>query len=240
MNSRLCISLATVGLLLAGIGCRVPAAKGPKVISMDRKVELGRAESTQVLVAIGIGKLSISGGAEGALDARFDYEIPEWKPVVTYEVEKGLGRLAIRQPDSKVGAKTDVRYDWDLRLPCKVPTDLAIEMGTGKVKLDTRGVSLRHLKVAVGVGEGNVDLSDVTTDLTAEVEAGIGKLVLLVPTDVGVRVKADGIGKVHAADLTRDDEGWTNAAWGKSKTSIGVDVSGIGEVEIQTVSKQTI
>jgi hypothetical protein len=207
---------------------------------MEKKVELGRAESTQVFVAIGIGKLKISGGAKGLLDARFEYEIPEWKPEVTYEVEKGLGRLAVRQPDSKVGAKTDVRYDWNLRLTDKVPTNLVIEMGTGKVDLDTRGVNLRRLKVAVGVGEGRIDLSNVTTDLTAQIEAGVGKLKLLLPSGVGVQVKADGIGHVEAPSLTKNDEGWTNDVWGKSKVSVSVDVSGIGEVEIETVARQTI
>ncbi len=240
VSRRLSLSLALVGLLLASIGCRTSAPKVRRTISRDKKVELGRAESTQVSVAMGIGKLSISGGAEGALDARFDYEIPEWKPVVTYEVEKGLGRLAVKQPDSKVGAKTDVRYDWRLRLSGKVPTDLVIEMGTGSVNLDTRGVNLRRLKVAVAVGEGRIDLSDVTSSLNAKIESGVGELELLVPSDVGVMVRADGIGHVQAPDLTKGDEGWTNAAWGKSKASVNVDVSGIGEVRIETVARQTI
>jgi hypothetical protein len=265
VSSKLSALLVTVGIMLAGTACRAPASKGPKVISMDKKIELGQAESTQVSIAIGVGKLSISGGAEGLLDARFEYENPDWKPEVTYDVEKGFGRLAVKQPDSKVDAKThvrydwnlrfrnkvpkdlviemgdgDVRYDWNLRLTDKVPTDLVIEMGVGKVDLDTRGVNLRRLKVACGVGEGRIDLSDVTTDLAAEVDAGIGKLKLLLPSDVGVKVKADGIGHVEAPGLTKNDEVWTNDAWGKSKVSVSVDVSGIGEVEIETVARQTI
>jgi hypothetical protein len=228
------------GIMLAGIGCRVTVPKAPKVMTMDKKVELGHAESTQVSVAIGIGKLNISGGAEGVLDARFEYEIPDWKPEVTYEIEDGFGRLAVKQPDSKVGAKTDVRYDWNLKLKDKVPTDLVIEMGAGKVDLDMRRVNLRRLKANVGVGEGRIDLSNVTTDLNAKVEAGAGKLKLLLPSDVGVKVKAEGIGHVEAPTLNESDEGWTNDAWGKSKVSVSVYVSGIGEVDIETVARQTI
>ncbi|MCX6843252.1 MAG: toast rack family protein [candidate division WOR-3 bacterium] len=265
MSRRLSVSLVTAGIMLAAIGCRAPASKVPGVTSidkkvepgrvestqvsaagtgklniMDRKVELGRAESTQVSVAIGIGKLNISGGAKGLLDARFEYEIPDWKPEVIYEVEDGFGRLAVKQPDSKVGAKTDVRYDWNLKLSGKVPTDLVVEMGTGKVDIDARGLNLRHLKVAGAVGEARIDLSDVSTSLNADVEAGFGKLKLVVPSAVGVRVKVDGIGQVEAADLSRNDKTWTNAAWGKSKVSVDVNVSGIGEVEIESVAKQGI
>jgi hypothetical protein len=211
-----------------------------KLSTLNRKVELGRAESTQVAVAIGIGKLNISGGARDLLDARFEYEIPDWKPEVTYKVEEGLGRLAVRQPDSKVGANTDVRYNWDLSLSGKVPTDLVVEMGTGRVNLDAHGLNLRHLKVAGAVGEARIDLSSVSASLEADIEAAFGKLKLVVPSAVGVRVMADGIGHVDADDLIRNDKTWTNAAWGKSKVSVDVKVSGIGDVEIETVARQTI
>ena len=53
-------------------------------------------------------------------------------------------------------------------------------------------------------------------------------------------VKAEGIGHVEAPSLNESDEGWTNDAWGKSGVSISVYVSGIGEVEIETVARQTI
>jgi hypothetical protein len=260
VNRRLFVLLVAVGVTLTAVGCRVPATKGPRAMSMDRKVALGRAESTQVSVAIGFGDLTVSGGAEGALDAHFQYDVPEWKPEVTYEVTNGLGRLDVQQPSSDASERTkgthyswdmrhpskvrvqarDVSYNWDLKLPSKVPTDLTIEMGAGNVRLDTRSMKLRRLKVAAGAGEGNIDLSSVTGDLTAKIEAGVGKLVLQVPADVGVIVKADGIGSINAPEMTRGDEGWTNAAWGKSKTSIRVDVAGIGDVEIKTVPKQSI
>jgi hypothetical protein len=240
VKRKLSILLVTVGIMLAGIGCGAPAAKSHRMITMDKNVALGRAESTQVSIGIGIGNLSVTGGAEGALEARFDYETPEWKPEVTYDVEQGLGRLAVRQPDSKVAANSDVRYDWNLKLAGKVPTNLVIETGVGKVELDTRGLNLRHLKVSDGVGEGRLDLSYVRSDLTVEVEAAIGKLQLLLPTDIGVEVKADGIGRVVAAELNRGDSTWTNAAWGKTKASISVDISGMGEVDIETMPRQTI
>ena len=45
---------------------------------------------------------------------------------------------------------------------------------------------------------------------------------------------------MEAPSLNESDEGWTNDAWGKSGVSISVYVSGIGEVEIETVARQTI
>jgi hypothetical protein len=244
VSRRLSMSLAMAGFLLAGAGCYVPAPKVSKTMSLDSKVEIGGAESTKVSIAVGVGKLNVTGGAEGLLDARFEYNLPDWKPEVSYEVKEGFGRLTIEQPATVVGATwpSNVRYEWNLRLSDKVPMDLDVEMGVGKMDIDTRGINLRHLKVHAGVGEGRIDLSGTTTDLTADVEAGIGKLKLLLPTDVGVRVEAEGgIGHVQAKGLTSDGEAWTSDAWGKSKVSILVKVEGgIGEVEIETVAREAI
>jgi len=260
MSRKLNCPLLSLCLLVTGIGCRTRVSTTPRLLTLDRTVELGPAESTQVSIAIGFGDLAVSGGAEGALDARFQYDVPEWRPKVTYAVADGLGRLDVQQPSTDAGAQArgahyswdvkqpskvrvqarDVRYSWDLKLPSKVPTDLIIEMGAGKVKLDTRSMKLRRLKVSAGAGEGSIDLSAVTNDLTAKIEAGVGKLVLLVPTDVGVRVKADGIGSFHAPEMTHNDEGWTNSAWGKSTASIRVDVAGIGDVEVKAALRQSI
>lgn len=231
-------------LLLAGAGCYVPAPQVHKIVSMDSKVEIGEAESTQVSIAVGVGKLTITGGAKGLLDARFEYNIPDWKPEVSYEVKEGFGRLTVEQPSTVVGATwpSNVRYEWNLRLSNKVPMDLDVEMGVGKMDLDTRGLNLRHLKVDAGVGEGRIDLSGTTANLTADIEAGIGKLKLLLPSDVGVSVEARGaIGHVKARGLTNDGGTWTNDAWGTSKVSIYVSVEGgIGEVEIETVARDII
>jgi hypothetical protein len=231
-------------LVLTGTGCYVPSPKVGKSVSTDSKVAVGDAESTKVSIAVGVGKLNVTGGAEGLLDARFEYNLPDWKPEVSYEVEKGFGRLTIEQPSTVVGATwpSNVRYEWNLRLSDKVPMDLNVEMGVGKMDLDTRGLNLRHLKVDAGVGEGRIDLSGTTNDLVADVEAGIGTLKLLLPSDVGVRVEADGgIGHVRANGLTSDGDVWTNEAWGKSTVSVRVNVEGgIGEVEIETVARETI
>jgi hypothetical protein len=244
VNRSLCFLLATAALVLAGTGCYVPAPKVGKTVSTDSKVAVGDAESTKVSIAMGVGKLNITGGAEELLDASFDYNIPDWKPEVSYETQNRLGRLTIEQPPTVVGAAwpANVRYEWNLRLSDKVPMDLDVEMGVGKVDLDTRGLNLRHLKVDAGVGEGRIDLSGTTADLVADVEAGIGKLKLLLPSDVGVRVEAEGgIGHVRAEGLTRDGDAWVSEAWGKSKVSIRVNVEGgIGEVEIETAARETI
>jgi hypothetical protein len=233
------VSLLFVAVLVAVLtGCYVPSPKPQKAESLNQEVGLAGAESVNVSVTLGVGKLKLSGGADSLLDARFEYNIPDWKPVVTYGVENGRGRLSVDQPSRVVGATWpgNVRYDWDLKLNSDVPMGLEISLGVGKSEVDLKGLNLRRFSLEAGVGEGSVDLSGPRpSDLDATIKAGVGKLTLTLPADVGVRVKAQaGLGHVDSDGLKADGDAWVNEAWGKTKTSVRVEVEGgIGEVEMR-------
>jgi len=225
-------------LVLALAGCYVPSPRLRRTESSIEKVEIAGAESVSVSVTLGVGKLKLAGGADSLLDARFEYNIPDWKPVVSYKVEDGRGRLIAEQPSRVVGATWpgNVRYDWDLRLNSTVPMELEVDMGVGKSEVDLKGLNLRRFSLEAGVGEGSVDLSGPrSSDLDATIKAGVGKLTLILPTEVGVKVRARaGLGHVNAAGLKTQDDAWVNEAWGKTGTSVRVEVEGgIAEVELR-------
>jgi hypothetical protein len=228
------------GLVLVLSGCYVPSPKLGKTETLQQKVGLAGAESASVSITIGVGKLKLTGGADSLLDARFEYNIPDWKPVVSYKVEDGRGGLIVEQPSRVVGATWpgNVRYDWDLKLKSGVPLELEVDMGVGKSEVDLRGLDVRHLSLEAGVGEGSVDLSGPrTSDLDASIKAGVGKLKLVLPADVGVRVEAQGgLGHVDADGLRAEGDAWVNESWGKTKASLRIEVeAGIGEVEMRLV-----
>jgi hypothetical protein len=58
---------------------------------------------------------------------------------------------------------------------------------------------------------------------------------LILPRDVGVRVKVDvGVGAVDAAGLTKEGEYFTNDAYGQSDVTLYIDVSGgVGGTELR-------
>jgi len=231
-----------VVLVLTISGCYVPSPKLAKTASVQEKVDLAGAESVSVSITIGVGKLKLAGGADSLLDAQFEYNIPDWKPAVSYKVEDDRGRLIVEQPSRVVGATWpgNVRYGWDLKLNDAVPMELEIDLGVGKSEVDLKGLNLRRFSLEAGVGEGLVDLSGPRpSDLDATIKAGVGKLTLVLPADVGVRVKAQaGLGHVNADGLKADGDAWVNGAWGKTKTSVHVEVQGgIGEVEMRLVGE---
>jgi hypothetical protein len=133
-----------------------------------------------------------------------------------------------------------------------------IEMGAGRAALRLGSLSLTRLDVTRGAGELLVDLSGpasptrldigggaglLTVDLTgtwqnnleATIGGGLGKRTLILPADVGVRVKVDvGVGSVDAAGLTKEGEYYTNDAYGQSDVTLNIEVDGgVGETELR-------
>ena len=162
--------------VLALAGCYVPSPKLGRTETLQQQIGLAGAESVSVSVVLGVGKLKLAGGGDSLLDAEFMYNIPDWKPVVSYDVEDGRGRLVVAQPSRVVGATWpgNVRYNWDLKLNPEVPLDLEVDMGVGKSEVSLSGLNLSRLSIEAGVGEGMVDLSGIRpSDLDATIKAGV-------------------------------------------------------------------
>ena len=60
---------------------------------------------------------------------------------------------------------------------------------------------------------------------------------MLVPSEVGVRVRAEGgLGKIYAEGFQREGEAYVNDAYGDSDVSLNVDVrGGVGSINLEVV-----
>jgi len=125
----------------------------------------------------------------------------------------------------------------DLRLGGLALTRLDVTRGAGEVVVDLSGsTSLTRLSVGGGAGAATVDLSGTwQQDLEATIGGGLGKRTLILPADVGVRVKVDvGVGGVDAVGLTKEGEYYTNDAYGQSGVTLQIEVDGgVGETELR-------
>jgi hypothetical protein len=257
-NSKGIALLAMVAVLLAASGC----GSGVRVGSLQTEsetVELGGATAVRVEIDMGAGELDVAGGAAELLEANFAYNVAELKP----EVDYGGGTLTVRTPKVETGIASlfdlaDYRYEWNLRLNDDVPMDLDVNVGAGETNLKLGSLSLTSLDVAGGAGEIMVDLSgsssltrldvaggagaltvDLTgawqNDLEATIGGGVGKRILILPRDTGVRVRVEvGIGGVDATGMTKEGEYYTNDAYGQSEATLYLDVAGgVGETELR-------
>jgi hypothetical protein len=201
-----------------------------------REVEAGGAESARIEVDMGAGELDIAPGAAKLTEAHFRYDPPSMKPELSYSVGAGRGYLTVRQPSMIRQGLRNVRESrWELKLNEKIPAELKVKLGAGKAMLRLGGVPLTRLTVDFGAGEMELDLKGAwTKDLDASVEGGVGEARVLLPKDVGVRVKAQGgIGEIKAEGLRREGPYFVNDQYGKSPIDIRLEITGgVGTIRL--------
>ena len=205
----------------------------------SRAVQPEDAKSVTVHLTVGAGELKVSGAADALMEADFSYNVADWKPQIDYEVSGEKGELTVMQgsgDDGRLGG--GARNEWDVRFNDEMPTDLVVKMGAGESDLDLDSLTLTGLDLEVGAGETTVDMTgDYAQDFDASIEGGVGEATVLVPSEVGVRVRAEGgLGKINAEGFRREGEAYVNDAYGDSDATLDVDVQGgVGQINLQVV-----
>lgn len=156
------------------------------------------------------------------------------------EVDLRGSTLSVRTPDVQVRPATlwdldEYRNKWDLRLNDDVAMEMQVGVGAGPSSLKLGSLSLTKLDVVGGAGEVMVDLTgDWQNDLEATIDGGMGNRTLIVPANVGARVKVEvGVGGVNAPGLTKEGEYYVNDAYGQSDVTLNIQVEGgVGETEL--------
>jgi len=249
--------LFIVVVLFLATGCGEGARVGD-LQTMTETVELGDAESVDVEIELGAGKLDVSGGSSDLLEATFTYNVEELNPEVVYS----NGKLVVRHEDVKEGIGTlfdldDYRNEWDLRFNSDVPMEMSIDLGAGRTDLVLGGLALTNLDIDAGAGDVVLDLSEsqfltsldfdmgageLTLDLTgdwqddlaASIQGGVGEMNLRLPSNVGVRLRVNtGIGSVDTSGLIKEGDIYTNDAYGESNVTLRIDIDGgVGQINL--------
>jgi len=199
-------------------------------------VPLDGVQASQVRIRPGAGEVSVRGGDMGDLmKAGFRFNRRYLEPRVDFSESGGRGRLVVERR-SRSFHFGNVRNTWDIELTNRIPLDLDFDFGAGEARLDLRGLQLRSLAVDMGVGELTLDLSgDRSESLNASIDGGVGQANIYLPSDIGVRVRVDGgLGSVDAPGFAKNGHDYTNAAYGRTKIQIFLDIdAGIGQVNLE-------
>lgn len=202
---------------------------------VSRTVDRQNAKSVRVALDMGAGDLDLSGGASHLLEADFDYRGSSSAPQVEYSVSGATGDLNISQQDTEKHFGSSSGNHWILHLANDIPMEIKIDMGAGHDNLRLRDIDVRRLNLDMGAGQADVDLTGSRkSDLTADIEGGVGEANIRLPKNIGVIVNASGgIGTIDAPGLDHDGDRYTNAAYGKSPTTIHLKVEGgVGTIRL--------
>jgi hypothetical protein len=236
-------ALLVTAAVLAGACGTQPGGTQQEVGNMQREsksVDPQNAQSARVKLQMGAGEMNLTGGADQLMEGDFSYNVAEWKPTVSYDVSGDKGELVVRQGGSEGSNLTgEARNEWDISLNDELPTDLVVQMGAGESDLDLDNLTLEGLKLQMGAGKTTVDLTgDYAQDFDASIQGGVGEATVLLPSEVGVKAKAEGgLGKINAAEgLKRVGDSYVNDAYGESDVNLSVDVKGgVGEINLEIV-----
>lgn len=202
---------------------------------------IGEARSAIICLRMGAGEVNLSGGALGLLDGALSYNIPDWKPRVSYDViGHHQGMLTVSQP---TGAHSNfynnrVHYAWDLRVNKELPIGISLGMHAGRADLDLAGTALTNLDVRMGVGNLEIDLSgNWEHNLAVSIEDRVGTTTVRLPRHIGVRVfVGPGLRKVDAIDFKQDRNYYFNDAYGSARITVEMRIDqDLGEIKLQLV-----
>jgi N-terminal domain of toast_rack, DUF2154 len=205
----------------------------------SQSIQAENAQSVRANLRMGAGELNLTGGADQLMEADFAYNVPDWKPKVNYDVSGDMGELTVRQGDGGgVRLGGDARNEWDIRFNDEVPTNLSVQMGAGESDLDLDDLTLTGLELEMGAGRTTIDLTgDYERDLVASIQGGVGQATVQLPSEVGVRVEAQGgLGEINAEGLQKEGEAYVNDAYGDSEDTLDVDIQGgVGQINLEVV-----
>jgi hypothetical protein len=205
----------------------------------SKSVDPQNAQFARAKLQMGAGELNLTGGADQLMDGDFSYNVADWKPKVSYDVSGDKGDLVVRQGGSEGSNLTgEARNEWDISLNDELPTDLVVQMGAGESDLDLDSLTLEGLKLQMGAGKTTVDLTgDYAQAFDASIQGGVGEATVLLPSEVGVKAKAEGgLGKINAEGLKRVGDSYVNDAYGESNVNLSVDVKGgVGDINLEVV-----
>lgn len=243
------VKLKRITLVLVSLMLLLSACAGTGDVedlrTESETVALDNADAVVAEISMGAGELTLHAGAQALMEAEFTYNVAVWKPEVDYSIDQSggenIGRLFVSQPaevefDSNL---TNFRYQWELHFSNDVPLDLRVELGAGNGNIDASDLDLTALDVAAGAGNITVDLSgERQRDLAASIRGGVGNLMVLLPSDAGVKVDVSGgLGQVVATGLSRNEDGsFINAAFDTAENTIVLDIQGgVGEINLEVV-----
>ncbi|MCP5100258.1 MAG: hypothetical protein GY943_32300 [Chloroflexi bacterium] len=226
-------------LLLLLPACIFEEVNVGATVTESESVEIGGAETARVDINMGIGELTVQGGADNLMDAEFTYNIETWKPEVDYEVSGDNGRLSVSQPESQfegIPNNDDIENLWELKFNDTIPLNMDVDLGVGEGELVLSGINLSNLTVNAGVGKVVVDLTgNWSESFNVNVEGGVGQTIIKLPSEVGVRVEAQqGLGNIDVENMVRNGDVYTNFAYAESDIVIDIHVEGgVGNITLE-------
>ncbi len=231
-------------------------AYSQNIKSFEQNIPYSKVNNVKALISIAGGKLLINGQSNDLALVKFSYNGSKWDPTVSYTENNETGKLIVKAEIDNPEKSVDEDNECIITLNKKPTYSIGLVLGAGIADIDLNNYSISRglfrlgvgsfkvnlansnisaLKIEAGIGEAFFDLSgNRKKNLNATIKAGIGKIDIIVPENVGVKITVSGfLGDVDANNFYRDGKVYTNKAYNNTNVKMEFDITGaIGAIKI--------
>lgn len=146
--------------------------------------------------------------------------------------------LAVTLSSASFGKKMNKgnRNNIELNLSTKVHYDLDVTAGAINGKMDLSQLSVDNLNISTGASNFELQFGDTEITTQGKIDSGASKLRLVVPENVGLRIRLNGVAtntNFMGSGLFLEDKNWVSPNYAAAKTKIDLEIStAAGEVQL--------
>jgi hypothetical protein len=239
----LLIALVVLGGLISYVMLQGGATPSQRPAADTETVSQGLQDAERGLVTLRLAAGAVSVGAlsdsPNFVEAKIEYSARSRQVVQNFAVRNGRAEFELRgdleNPLWTSGPGAD--ETWQVRLTPRVPLDMRIDTGAGRVEADLSGLQVTQLDLDMGVGSTTLTLPAVDGTATVSVNLAVGEVTVVIPAGVGVKMRANKLlSSVNIAGqrLTRSGDEWVspNYATATSKVDLRID-NVIGSINVR-------
>jgi hypothetical protein len=212
-------------------GAETPAER-PVTDTQTLSQSLQDAERGLVTLRLSAGTIQVGTLADSPnlVEGKIQYAEQSRKVEEGFAVRNGQAEFDLRGRQENLlwapGAK--MNETWQLLFTPRVPLEVHIEMGAGSVQADLSGLKITHLELNMGAGSTVLTLPATEGTTTASVKLAVGEVTVLVPSGVGVKMRANKLLSslnVDGQRFTHSGDAWVsdNYATASSKIDLRID-----------------
>lgn len=179
---------------------------------------------------MGTGLIRLGTGGAGLYEA--DFRIFGDEPSQVQMPQPQATVVELRQEDRRAPKWVrGLSERWDLRLTRAIPLDVEVSSAVVKLEVSLADLQLRTLDVSAGLGSLEMRLGETNRRTDVFINATFADITLVVPRNVGVRVKLDTLFASHnftESEFIPAEEGYHTENYGIANSSADIYVAATG------------
>ena len=147
--------------------------------------------------------------------------------------------LAVTLSSASFGGKGNKsnRNGLELNLSTKVHYDLDITAGAINGIIDLSRLPVENLKIGTGASNFELQFGDTEIATQGKIDSGASKLTLVVPENVGLRIRLNGVAtntNFMGSGLLLEDKNWVSPNYAEAKTKVDLEIStAAGSIQLE-------